>query len=217
MGGGGGGWEGGLQAQLLGVNGESALALWAQARLAHAMLHAVLLLARDVHDVERQQLAGDARERDVEMDLHALASALVDNQLRVYHDPAVVGPFSPGEEEHHDERDDGDDAARRRPDPRILDSLGESVKLCEPRFPGHGDVGCRWRDCVEVLVVPFKQGEAVDGQCLRLLGNSTELGGRKRGEPKESPGNGANGGGEVDDAVAGFSSVSVAGIKVEAT
>ncbi|KAI6770041.1 hypothetical protein HG530_004670 [Fusarium avenaceum] len=35
--------------------------------------NAVLLLARDIHNVETQQLAGHIGERDVEVDFHALA------------------------------------------------------------------------------------------------------------------------------------------------
>lgn len=116
-------------------------------------------------------------------------SALVHNQLWVYHDPAVVGPFSPGEEEHHDERHDGDDTARCRPDPRILDCLGKGIEPCEPRFPSHGEVCSggalvyRWRDCVELMLVPFEQGEAVNGQSLQRLDRA---GMKERREPRES-------------------------------
>lgn len=62
-----------LQSQHFRVDITSTLAQRLQPRLGHAVLDAVLLLPGDVHDIEGQQLAGDSRKRDVEVDLHALA------------------------------------------------------------------------------------------------------------------------------------------------
>jgi hypothetical protein len=54
-----------------------------------------LNLARDVHNIEREQLAGHARERNVHVDLHLLAATFVDHELRVDDDPPVVCPLAP--------------------------------------------------------------------------------------------------------------------------
>lgn len=121
------------------------------------MLNAVLLLARDIHDIESEQFAGDPGERYVEVYLHALAffnpswsasrvadrsegchtSSLVHDQLRMYLYPPVIGPLPPGEEEHHDERDNGNNATGCGPNARIFDRLRKGVQPRKPRLWRH--------------------------------------------------------------------------------
>ena len=83
------------QLQGFALDGAAALALRPQAHLVDTVHDAGLDLARDVHDIEREQLAGHARERDVHVDLHLLAAALVDHEFRVDDDAPVVGPLAP--------------------------------------------------------------------------------------------------------------------------
>ena len=137
-----------LQPQGLGINLAATLAQSPQADFVHAVHNAMLLLARDIHHIERKQLAWHAREGDVQVDLHALAwksaiasvkipieqligvptASLVDNQFRMNHHSPVIRPLAPGQEEDNDQGDDSDDAARCCPDARILDCLCEGIK-----------------------------------------------------------------------------------------
>lgn len=120
----------GVESQGLGVDDTATFGLGSEADLDDTVLHAVLLLARDVHHIEGQELAGHPWECYVEVDFHAVSwgveelymsanskrqfveahlsngtqtSALVNNQLRVYVYPAVVCPFSPGQVQDHDQ------------------------------------------------------------------------------------------------------------------
>lgn len=62
-----------VEGQGLGVDDAATVGLGAEAHLADAVLHAVLLLARYVHHVEGQELTWDSLEGDVQVDLHPLA------------------------------------------------------------------------------------------------------------------------------------------------
>jgi len=77
------------------INDSAALVLRLKAKLLDTGQNSVLLLARNVHDVEREQLAGDLGERDIHVNFHALSSALVHNELWVDDNSPVVTPFAP--------------------------------------------------------------------------------------------------------------------------
>lgn len=101
------------------------------------MHDAGLDLSRDVHDVEREQLAGYAREGHVHVDFHFLAAALVDHELRVDDNAPVVGPLAPCQPKDEEQRGDGHNAAGGCSYASIFDGFGESIELCEARFGGH--------------------------------------------------------------------------------
>ncbi|KAI7165215.1 DUF1692-domain-containing protein [Hortaea werneckii] len=115
----------------------AAFAFAPQPDLVHAVHDAGLDFAAHVHDVEGEQFAGDAREGDVHVDLHLLASALVDDEFGVDGNSAVVGPFAPDEVEDEEEGGEGDDAAGGGADAGIFDRLGEGVEAGESGFGGH--------------------------------------------------------------------------------
>ena len=98
------------------MDGEGPLGDGGEGGFDDAVGDADLLFAGDVHDVEGEEFAGDAREGDVEVDFHFLAcdmflgcssfwriwgetvrvtSSFVDNELRHDDDSPVVGPFAP--------------------------------------------------------------------------------------------------------------------------
>ncbi len=62
-----------VQVQRADVNDAAAFAFGTEAHLVYAVGDAVLLLARHVHDIEGQELAGHTWECDVEVNIHALA------------------------------------------------------------------------------------------------------------------------------------------------
>lgn len=66
-----------------------------------------------------------------------LTSTLIDNQLGMYDYPAVVGPFSPCQEEDDDQGHDGNNTTGCGPNPSIFNRLGEGIKPCEPRLRRH--------------------------------------------------------------------------------
>lgn len=83
------------------------------------------------------------------MDLHLLAPAFVDDQLRVDGYAAVVGPFRPGEVEDEEEGGEGDDAAGGGADAGVFDGFGEGVQAGESGLGWHygGDCGAKAGIC----------------------------------------------------------------------
>jgi hypothetical protein len=65
-----------LQCEGLGVDHAATLGDGLQSDLANTVHDAVLLLARDIHDVQRKELTGELGEGDVHVDFHALAWAV---------------------------------------------------------------------------------------------------------------------------------------------
>ena len=71
------------------------------------------------------------------MNLHLLSSSLVDYELRLDHNTAVIAPFAPHEEEDDEKGDNGDDAAGCSAHASIFDCLGESVQAREAGLGWH--------------------------------------------------------------------------------
>jgi hypothetical protein len=88
-----------MEVQSFGIEGFAAFALGCEAGFEDAVGDTCLYVAADIHDVQREQLAGDSGEGHVEVDFHLLASAFVDDEFGVDRDSAIVGPFSPDEVE----------------------------------------------------------------------------------------------------------------------
>ncbi|KAI6761910.1 hypothetical protein HG531_002463 [Fusarium graminearum] len=123
----------------LGIDNGASLALGLETDFVDTMHNTVLLLARDIHDIKRQELAGhlgkvfDSKWRIYfnGKECRCRTSSLVHNQLRMYIDATVVCPFAPRQEQDHQQRHDGDDTTAGRSNSRFIDSLGKGVKPCK--------------------------------------------------------------------------------------
>jgi hypothetical protein len=65
-------------------------------------------------------------------------SALVHDQLGMYDNPAVVGPFSPRQKEDNNDGDDRHNTAASRANTGFVDGFCEGVEPCESRLGWHG-------------------------------------------------------------------------------
>ena len=126
-----------VQLAILGLDLSATFALRPQSHFLDPRDQPTLHFSAHVHDVEGEQLARDAREGDVHVDLHLLAAAFVYEQFGLHTDAAVVAPFAPCEEEDEEECADRDEAAGRGADARLVYRLREGIQAGESAFRRH--------------------------------------------------------------------------------
>ena len=99
-------------------------------------MHVEVLLAADVHDVQAHDVAGHARERDVEVDPHRLPAAGVHRELVVRAHGEVGAELGDEEHQHHRGRHERDHTARQSALEEVLVHLGEGVEALQRLHEG---------------------------------------------------------------------------------
>ena len=107
-----------------------------EATLEDVVMHVEVLLAADVHHVQAHDVAGHARERDVEIDPHRLPAAGVHRELVVRAHGEVGAELGDEEHQHDSGRHERDHTARQSALEEVLVHLGEGVEALQRLHEG---------------------------------------------------------------------------------